>query len=91
VFGSLVVELVFDGDLLFHSVLRFTHLELVLVRVLIPCVPVVGVLSFFLLDLLREGYARYVTPYRVLVVPITSFLSSVRGLECPLFGAQGLS
>jgi hypothetical protein len=48
-------------------------------------------LSFFLLDLLREGYARYVTPYRVLVVPITSFLSSVRGLECPLFGAQGLS
>jgi hypothetical protein len=31
---------------------------------------------------LREGYACYVTPCRILVVVlITSFLSSVRGLE----------
>jgi hypothetical protein len=34
---------------------------------------------------LREGCARYVTPCRVLfVVPIASFLPSVRGLEFPL-------
>jgi hypothetical protein len=37
--------------LLFHSALRFMHLELFLVRVLIPCAPVVEVLSFFLLEL----------------------------------------
>jgi hypothetical protein len=35
---------------------------------------------------LREGYAEYVTPCRVrVVVTITSFLSSVRGLEFPFF------
>jgi hypothetical protein len=37
--------------LLFHSVLRFIHLELFLVRVLSPCAAAVGVLSFFLLEL----------------------------------------
>jgi hypothetical protein len=36
--------------------------------------------------ILREEYTGYVTPCRVLVVvPITSFLSSVRGLEFLLF------
>jgi hypothetical protein len=35
---------------------------------------------------LSVGYAGYVTPCRVLiVVPIISFLSSLRGLEFPLF------
>jgi hypothetical protein len=35
---------------------------------------------------LRERYAGYVTPCSVLVVvPITSFLPSVRGLEFPFF------
>jgi hypothetical protein len=50
VFVSLVVELAFDVRavfLLFHSVLRFMHLKLFLVMVLISCAPVVGVLSFF--------------------------------------------
>jgi hypothetical protein len=52
--------------------------------VLISCAPVVGVLSFFSSGapavFLREGYAVYVTPYRVLiVVHITSFLPSVIG------------
>jgi hypothetical protein len=43
--------------------------------------------------LLREGYSGYVILCRVLVVvPIASFLPSVRGLEFPLFdGMQGLS
>jgi hypothetical protein len=60
--------------------LRFMHLELFWVRILIPCALVVGVLSFFPAVFLREGYAGYVTSYRVLdVVPITSFLSSARG------------
>jgi hypothetical protein len=36
--------------------------------------------------ILREGYAGYVTDCRVLVVvPIASFLPSVRGMEFPLF------
>jgi hypothetical protein len=56
--------------------LRFTHLELFLVRVLIPCVLVVGVLSFLAgapAEFFREGYAGYVIPCRVLVVvPIAS-------------------
>jgi hypothetical protein len=60
------------------------NLELFLVMVLISCAPVVGVLSFFSSGapavFLREGYAVYVTPYRVLiVVHITSFLPSVIG------------
>jgi hypothetical protein len=39
----------------------------------------------------REEYARYVTPCWVLVVvPIVSFLTSVRGLKFPLFnGGKG--
>jgi hypothetical protein len=90
VFGSLVVELAFDGAvvLLFHSALRFTHLELFLVKVLVPYSPV---LCFFFSPgapavFLKEGYAGYVTPCRVLVVVlITSFLSPVRGLEFLLF------
>jgi hypothetical protein len=49
-------------------VLRFKHLELVLVRVLILCAPVVGVLIFFSwsIPLFKEGNARYVSPCRVL-------------------------
>jgi hypothetical protein len=41
----------------------------------------------------REGHAGYITPCRVLVVvPIASFLPSVKGLEFPLLiGVQGLS
>jgi hypothetical protein len=57
-------------------------LGLFLVRVLIPFAPVVGVLSFFLLKLQQsssEGYARNVTPCRILVIQITSFLSLIRG------------
>jgi hypothetical protein len=83
--------------LLFHSVLRFTHLELVLVRVLISYIPVVGVLRCFSPGtpalFLREGYVGCVTPCRILVVvPITSFLPSVRRLEFLFFGGlQGLS
>jgi hypothetical protein len=53
VFRSLVVELAFEGEQLsccFILHLTFTHLAF-LVRVLIPCAPVVGVLSFFLLEL----------------------------------------
>jgi hypothetical protein len=66
------------------------HLESFLVGVLIPCILVFGVLSFFSPGapalLLREGYAGYVAPHRVfIVVPITSFLSSARGLEFLLF------
>jgi hypothetical protein len=72
------------------------HLELFLVRVLILCAPVVGVFSFFSPGaptvFLREGYAGYVTPCRVLVaVLITSLLPSRKGLELLVFdGAQGL-
>jgi hypothetical protein len=51
--------------------------------------PVVGVSSFFLLELQQfytESYAGYVIPCRVLtVLPITSYFLSVRGLEFPLF------
>jgi hypothetical protein len=69
------------------------HLELFLVRVLIPCTPVVGILRFFFffspgvpLMFSREGYHGYVNPCRVIVVvTIISFLSSSRGLEFPLF------
>jgi hypothetical protein len=39
----------------------------------------------------REEYAVCVTPYRVLVVPINSFLPSLRGLEFLLFdGGAGV-
>jgi hypothetical protein len=41
-----MLELAFDGEL-FHSALRFMHLELFFVIVLIACDPVVGVLNFF--------------------------------------------
>jgi hypothetical protein len=37
--------------LLFHFALRFMHLELCLVGVLIPHAPVVRILGFFLLEL----------------------------------------
>jgi hypothetical protein len=58
------------------------HLELFLFRVLIPCAPVVGVQLGAPAVFLRDGYAGYVTSCRVLVVlQITSFLSSVMGLE----------
>jgi hypothetical protein len=62
------------------------HLELFWVRILIPCAPIVGVLSFFFSwrssSFPQSGYAGNVTPSRVLVVVrITSFLPSVRGLE----------
>jgi hypothetical protein len=77
--------------------IRFTHLELFLARVFISCAPIVGVLSFFfpppgaLAVFFREGYAGYVTPCGALVVvPISSFLPSVRGLEFLLFdGGSG--
>jgi hypothetical protein len=83
--------------LLFHSALRFLHLKLFLVRVLIPCAPVVGVLTFISPGapavFLREGCAGNVAPCRVLaVVQITSFLPSVRGWSSPsLMRMQGLS
>jgi hypothetical protein len=48
VIGFLVVELAF------HSALRFMLLELFLVKVLIPCAPVVGVLCFFPLLVLPQ-------------------------------------
>jgi hypothetical protein len=60
--------------------------------VLISCATVVGVLKFFFscgapAAFLREWDAGYVTPCRVLlVVPIASFLSSVRRLEFLPFG-----
>jgi hypothetical protein len=64
-------------------------LELFGVKVLILCAPVVGVLSFFLgapAVFLRERYAGYVSHCRVLVVvPVTSFLPSAKGLEFSLF------
>jgi hypothetical protein len=51
VFRSLVIELIGFWwrvvVLLFHSALGFMHLELFWLRVLIPCAPVIGVLSFF--------------------------------------------
>jgi hypothetical protein len=66
------------------------HLELFLVRVLISCALIVGVLSFFSSGapavFLRERYTGYIIPCRVLVVVlITTFLLSVRGLEFLLF------
>jgi hypothetical protein len=73
--------------LLFHSALRFAHLVLFLFKVLIPCAPVVGVLTFFQgapAVFLREGNAGYITCCRVLVVvPITTFLPSARRLTFP--------
>jgi hypothetical protein len=65
--------------LLFYSVLRFVHLELFLVRVFIPCAPIVGVLRFFSPGapavFLREGYAGNVTSCWVLVVLQITFFS----------------
>jgi hypothetical protein len=65
------------------------HLELFLVRVLIPCTPAVGVLSFLYprtpAVFLREEYARYVTPCSILVVPIISFPPLANGLAFLLF------
>jgi hypothetical protein len=75
--------------LLFHSVLKFTHLELFLVWVLIswgfeffsPGVPVV---------FLSEECAGNTTSFRVLVVvQITSFLSAGTSLQSQ-WGARGL-
>jgi hypothetical protein len=68
------------------------HLELFLIRVLIPSASVVGIMRFFFFSgvpavFLREESAGNVTPFRVLVVvQISSFLPSARGLEFPLFG-----
>jgi hypothetical protein len=68
------------------------HLELFLVRVLVPYVPVVGVLWVFFFSprapeaFLREGYTGYVTLCRILVMLITFFLFSVRGLDLLPFG-----
>jgi hypothetical protein len=72
------------------AALRFTHLELFLVRILITYAPIVGVFSFFSPGaptvFLREGCTGNITPCSVLaVVQITSFLPSARGLEFPLF------
>jgi hypothetical protein len=58
--------------------------------VLMSCAPVVGVLRFFFSPgvptiFLREGFAGYFTPCRILVVLITSFLLSVRVMEFLLF------
>jgi hypothetical protein len=60
------------------------HLELFLVRVLIPLCPCSWGFDFFSPGtpavFLREGYSGYVALCKVLVmVLITSFLSSVRG------------
>jgi hypothetical protein len=78
--------------LLFYSALRFTHLELFLVRILVPYAPVVGVFVFFFFPpgtpavFVREGYAGYVALCRVLIVVlITTFLFSARGLDFQLF------
>jgi hypothetical protein len=61
------------------------HLELFWARVLISCAPVVVVLRFFFWSsssFPQRGYTGNVTFSRVLVVVlITSFLPSVRGLE----------
>jgi hypothetical protein len=62
--------------------LIFIHLELFLVRILIPYALVVGVLRFFF----GKKYSGNITPCgNLVVVQITSFLHSVRGLEFPLF------
>jgi hypothetical protein len=49
VFGSLLMELAFDEAvvLLFHSALRFMHLQLLLVMILTSPFPVDSVLSLF--------------------------------------------
>jgi hypothetical protein len=60
--------------------------------VLIPCVPAVGILSFYSgvpAVFLTVGYAGNVTLFRLLVmVHITSFLPSVRDLGFPLFDGE---
>jgi hypothetical protein len=79
--------------LLFHSVLRFIHLELFLVRILILCVPVVGVLSFFSgtsSSILQRGVCWICSLCRVLLVlQITSFFSSLMELELLLWCGCG--
>jgi hypothetical protein len=67
------------------------HLELVWVRVLISCGPVVGVLRFFFSWNSSSFPQRgNVTPCSAVVVQITSFLPSARGLEFLLFdGSTG--
>jgi hypothetical protein len=92
--------LAFDGEwvvLLFHSAQRFMHLELFWVKLLIPCAPGVGFCGFFLSwcshSIPQRGVRWILYPCRVLVVvPITSFFSSARGLEFLLFdgGARAL-
>jgi hypothetical protein len=93
------VELAFDGEccLDVSFCVEIYASGVVVVMVLISCAPIVGVLSFFfpppgaLAVFFREGYAGYVTPCGALVVvPISSFLPSVRGLEFLLFdGGSG--
>jgi hypothetical protein len=62
------------------------HLELFLVRVLILCWGFEVFSPEAPAVFLREEYAGNVTPYRVLVVvQITSFLPTARGLEFPPF------
>jgi hypothetical protein len=81
--------------LLFDSALRFIHLELFLVTVLISCAPVVGVLSFLFFNLGAPTVllrAVYVTPCRILaVVMITSFsfLSEGAGVHALLWWRKG--
>jgi hypothetical protein len=72
-------------------VLRFTHLELFLVRVLIPCASIVGVLSFFLQELNQypqRGVCWKCYPFQGSCCGVDylfSALSEVRGLEFLLF------
>jgi hypothetical protein len=72
-------------------------LEFILVKVLIPWAPEVGILRFFFFLLERQQcssgrvHAGYVTPCRVLVVvSITSFFSSGGWSSCSLMGVQRL-
>jgi hypothetical protein len=64
-FGSLVVELAFDGERL-----RFWNLELFLVRVLILYAPGVGILRFFLLVLQQCSSERGMLD----ILPLAGFL-----------------
>jgi hypothetical protein len=57
------------------------HLELFFVRVLIPCVSVVGVLSFFLLELQQYSSERGILD----MLPLAGFKSCGR---LPLFSPQ---
>jgi hypothetical protein len=88
------VELTFEKK--FHFALRFMLLQWFFIIVLILYAPVVDVLRFFSpgapVVLLIEGYAGYITPCRIFaVVPISPFISSVRGMEFLFFeGGTGV-